>query len=98
MSYRMGPHSTADDPNKYRKNEVTEGSEKDPVTVSQRILKEMNILDDDKIREINDEVDDFTSKLINKYEKEAKPDKSTILDNLYEEEPWYISEERGDLQ
>ncbi len=98
MSYRMGPHSTADEPNKYRKNDVTEGSEKDPVIVSQRLLKEMNILDDNKIKEIEDETEDSSSKLINKYEKAAKPDKNTILDNLYEEEPWYITEERGDLQ
>ncbi len=98
MTYRMGPHSTADDPNKYRTNTVTEGSEKDPVIASQKVLKDMGILDDKAIESINDEMDKKSTDLVNKYEKEPKPDKHTILDNLYEENPWYIDEEKGDIQ
>ena len=45
---------------------------------------------------INDEMEETTSKLIDKYEKAPKPDKDTMLGNLYEEEPWYIKEERGE--
>jgi len=98
MTYRMGPHSTADDPNKYRTDTVPEGSERDPLIVSQKALKDMGILTDDMIKSINDEMDKTTSDLVDKYEKEAKPDKHTILDNLYEENPWYINEEKGDIQ
>jgi len=98
MTYRMGPHSTADDPNKYRTDTVPEGSERDPLIVSQKALKDMGIITDDMIKSINDEMDKKTSDLVNKYEKEAKPDRHTILDNLYEEDPWYINEERGDIQ
>ncbi|WP_337860593.1 thiamine pyrophosphate-dependent dehydrogenase E1 component subunit alpha [Ferroplasma sp.] len=98
MTYRMGPHSTADDPNKYRTDMVPEGSEKDPLIVSQKILKDMKILTDNDIKNINDEVDETTSKLIDKYEKAPKPSKETMLSNLYQEDPWYIEEERGDIQ
>jgi len=98
MTYRMGPHSTADDPNKYRTDTVPEGSDRDPLIVSQKALKDMGIITDDIIKSINDEMDKTTSDLVNKYEKEAKPDKHTILDNLYEENPWYINEEKGDIQ
>ena len=98
MTYRMGPHSTADDPNKYRKDEVPEGSDKDPLIVNQKILKDMGILTEKKIQDINNEIDDLTSKLVDKYEKAPKPDKKTILDNLYETDPWYITEERGDIE
>ena len=98
MSYRMGPHSTADDPNKYRTSTVPEGSAKDPLIASQKVLKDMKIIDDSMIKSINDEMDKKTTELVNKYEREPKPDKHTMLENLYEEEPWYISEEKGDVQ
>ncbi|MEM0139997.1 MAG: thiamine pyrophosphate-dependent enzyme [Ferroplasma sp.] len=98
MTYRMGPHSTADDPNKYRTTAVTEGSEKDPVIVSQKIMKEMGIITDDDIADINTEMDSTTTQLIDKYEKAAKPGKETILGNLYKDEPWYITEERDDIK
>ncbi|AGO60846.1 MULTISPECIES: thiamine pyrophosphate-dependent dehydrogenase E1 component subunit alpha [Ferroplasma] len=98
MTYRMGPHSTADDPNKYRTDRVPEGSEKDPLIVSQKLLKDMKVITDLDIKQINDEMEETTSKLIDTYEKAPKPDKETMMGNLYEEEPWYISEERGDIQ
>jgi pyruvate dehydrogenase E1 component alpha subunit len=98
ITYRMGPHSTADDPNKYRTDMVPEGSEKDPLIVSQKILKDMKILTDMDIKQINDEVDETTSKLVDTYEKAPKPAKETMLSNLYMEDPWYIEEEKGDIQ
>ncbi len=98
MTYRMGPHSTADDPNKYRTTTVIEGGDKDPLVVNQKMLKDMKILTDKDISSINAEMDETTSQLIDKYEKAPKPDKSTMMGNLYEDEPWYISEERGDIQ
>ncbi len=68
------------------------------MTVSQKILKDMAILTDKDIDDINKDMEETTSQLIDKYEKAPKPDKSTMMENLYEQEPWYISEERGDIQ
>ena len=74
MTYRMGPHSTADDPNKYRTDRVPEGSEKDPLIVTQKLLKDMKVITDLDIKQINDEMEETTSKLIDTYEKAPKPE------------------------
>ncbi len=98
VTYRMGPHTTADDPNKYRKTIINEGDPLDPLTIIENDIKRMKILNDEEISNIKNEINDTVSKEVERYEKMNKPGKETLFKNIYENDPWYITEERGEIQ
>ncbi|BAB59243.1 2-oxoisovalerate dehydrogenase alpha subunit [Thermoplasma volcanium GSS1] len=96
-SYRMGPHSTSDDPSKYRQNEVKEGDENDPLVIAEKAVISKGILSQSEVNRIKDE----SRKMIDeKFEERLKipaPDPSTLFDDVYSETTWVIEEERGDI-
>lgn len=57
ISYRLTPHSSDDDDRSYRApDEVAEAKTKDPIITFGAYLKENNVMDDEKEKEINDKV------------------------------------------
>ncbi|AAT43134.1 thiamine pyrophosphate-dependent dehydrogenase E1 component subunit alpha [Picrophilus oshimae] len=98
VTYRMGPHTTADDPNKYRKTIINEGDPLDPLSIIEDDIKKMKILNDEEISNIKNEINNMVSKEVERYEKMNKPGKETLFKNIYENEPWYITEERGEIE
>lgn len=48
MTYRLGPHSTSDDPGRYRSlDEETKHAERDPLRVASQAMRAAGLLDDD---------------------------------------------------
>ncbi|CAC12558.1 probable 3-methyl-2-oxobutanoate dehydrogenase alpha chain precursor [Thermoplasma acidophilum] len=96
-SYRMGPHSTSDDPSKYRKNEVQENSDLDPLVIAEKLMISGGYLNQAEIDKIKDE----SKKMIDeKFEERLKipaPDPETMFDDVYSEITWAIEEERGEI-
>jgi TPP-dependent pyruvate/acetoin dehydrogenase alpha subunit len=97
VSFRMGPHSTSDDPNKYRSNHVQEGSDQDPITMTEKALKNMGILNDAMIEKIKSEAERIVTEKFEEREKIPPPEPSTMFDDVYEEMSWMVKEERGDI-
>ena len=55
-TYRLGAHTTADDPTRYRNDEEVKKWElKDPLIRIEKYLKNKNIIDDDQINQLKDE-------------------------------------------
>jgi TPP-dependent pyruvate/acetoin dehydrogenase alpha subunit len=96
VSYRMGPHSTSDDPSKYRTDEVKEGSEKDPIVIFEKKLKEMNYLDDAEIEKIKKEAKERIDRIFDEREKVPPPKPESIFDDVYEKSNWVIDEQRSE--
>ncbi|WP_393971259.1 thiamine pyrophosphate-dependent dehydrogenase E1 component subunit alpha [Oxyplasma meridianum] len=97
VSFRMGPHSTSDDPNKYRSNSVQEGSDMDPIIITENTLKGMGILNDAMIEKIRSEAERIVTEKFEEREKIPPPEPSTMFDDVYEEMSWTVKEERGEI-
>lgn len=96
-SYRMGAHSTSDDPTKYRKDEVKEGSERDPLVIGERILKDLGIGDEKLVEKIKTEAQRIVDMKFQECEKIPPPDPITAFQDVYSKSTWMLDEEVGDI-
>ncbi len=96
-SFRMGPHSTSDDPTKYRTENVEEGSEKDPIVVSEKILKQRKYVDDKMIENIKSRTHKLVEEKFNECEKISPPNPSTAFEGVYKNTTWMLKEEVEDI-
>ena len=88
LSYRMGGHSTSDDPRRYRTEEEMEyWRARDPIIRVQKLLHNKELIDkktdDDLWAEIKSEVDAAAKAA----EAEGPPDVSTLIEKVFEEIP-----------
>ncbi len=97
LAYRMGPHSTSDDPSKYRKNEVVEGSDKDPLVVAEKILVSMDFADEKLIEKIRNEAAKSVDEKFEACEKIPPPAPATAFQDVYKDMTWMLAEEVKDI-
>lgn len=98
VTYRMGPHSTADDPTRYRPDtELQEWKEKDPVDRMRRYMErniEWDQASDDRLW---DEVRAEVAAAVDSAERTPLPPVSSLFDDVYAELPWHLREQRVEL-
>ena len=100
VTYRMKMHTTADDPKRYRKEEeVEEWEKRDPISRFQKYLKDKGLLSDDKIEEIEGEVQEEIKSAVERAEKLMKEftDPLQMFEHAYAELPPYLEEQREEL-
>jgi pyruvate dehydrogenase E1 component alpha subunit len=84
VTYRLGVHTTADDPTKYRTNEeVAEWERKDPLTRFTAYLKKKRLLADGVEKDVDAEI----AAAIARFETAAAADPLTMFDHAYAEMP-----------
>jgi pyruvate dehydrogenase E1 component alpha subunit len=84
LTYRMGPHSTSDDPRRYRPEDVVEPwKQKDPLARFERRLREMALLDDAKIEAVAAHAKDEIHHAIEEAEKAGPPGPDTVFEDVY---------------
>src|SRR6266704_1562030 len=72
LTYRIGAHTTADDPTRYRDPaEVEAWQAKDPIVRFEKFLTRRDLLDEDRVRQIVEEVEEEINKAVQI--AEAKP-------------------------
>ncbi|MGP6294280.1 thiamine pyrophosphate-dependent dehydrogenase E1 component subunit alpha [Caldiplasma sukawensis] len=98
VCYRMGPHSTSDDPTKYRKNEITEGSPNDPIVLTEKKLIERGYIDQAHIEKIKKEANELIEKKLEERLLIPEPSDDTLFQDIYENKNWILEEEERDLQ
>jgi pyruvate dehydrogenase E1 component alpha subunit len=98
VMYRLGPHTTVDDPSVYRDDEDVERWEKkDPIPRMERFLRDRDLLDDEQIDAIETEIEAEVSDLIDRAEVyEADP--TDMFEHTYDEATPRISEQREDFE
>lgn len=99
ITYRMGPHSTSDDPKRYRDDkEVDEWQKKDPLERYKAFLLRHKLMDQKTHDELWQKATDLVGDAIRKAETTEKPDSQTLFDDVYSDEPWHIREQRQWLE
>jgi len=84
LTYRMGPHSTSDDPNRYRtKDEIDAWKRKDPIERFKAYLIRKGILDEANDGEIRKELDVEINTSVQVEEKVPRPGIETMFTDVY---------------
>lgn len=86
ISYRLTPHSSDDDDRAYRsREEVEEAKKKDGVLTFKVYLKEIDLLDDEKEKELNRKIDDIVNAATEYAESAPYAEPESALKYVYEE-------------
>jgi pyruvate dehydrogenase E1 component alpha subunit len=94
VTYRLGVHTTADDPTKYRTaEEVAAWERKDPLTRFTAYLKKKRLLDDG----LEDEVDKEIAAAIQRFEAMGPAEPFTMFEHVYAELPEHLKAQREQL-
>ncbi|MBZ0187789.1 MAG: pyruvate dehydrogenase (acetyl-transferring) E1 component subunit alpha [Candidatus Obscuribacterales bacterium] len=103
LTYRITPHTTADDPKKYRSDsETAEWLKKEPLSRFARYLKAKGVVDDKGLEKMEQEVDDLVRAAVEKAEELAKSAELTnpfnMFDSLYSDTPQFLQEQRQEME
>ncbi len=94
LTYRVGPHSTSDDPTRYRPaGEIERWLERDPIAVMRQRLKAAGAFDEALELRLTAEVDEELDSAIQIAESAKRPALSTLFDDVYAERPWHLAEQ-----
>jgi pyruvate dehydrogenase E1 component alpha subunit len=94
VTYRLGVHTTADDPTKYRSDdEVRAWEKKDPLTRLQPYLERKGL----RTAGLEEEVDAEIAAAVERFEASPAADALTIFDHVYAERPPHLEQQRAEL-
>jgi pyruvate dehydrogenase E1 component subunit alpha len=98
LTYRMGGHSTSDDPNRYRGQDMLEPwVDRDPIERLRRFLVQQGLWDKRQEEELNADVDRRFREAVTVSERTPPPPLETMFEDVYAEPPWHLVEQRAEL-
>ena len=98
LTYRMGAHTSSDDPNRYRTDdEVRPWAQRDPIERVRRYLVDRELWDDSREAEHRTQVERLFKEAVDVAERSPAPGLDTLLDDVYERPTWVLLEQRAEL-
>jgi pyruvate dehydrogenase E1 component alpha subunit len=98
LTYRMGGHSTSDDPTRYRASaELASWAAHDPIERLREHLNRRNLWDDSQEKAYLAEIEDTFRKAVDLAEKTPPPPLESMFDDVYARPPWHLTEQRDEL-
>ncbi len=99
VTYRLGAHSTSDDPSGYRKEEdVKEWEQKDPMPRFQRFLAKKGLWTPEWEEQLQAEFKAEIMTAIETAEKAPAPGVETIFEDVFSDKPWFLQEQEAELK
>jgi 2-oxoisovalerate dehydrogenase E1 component alpha subunit len=99
VTYRLGPHSSSDDPTRYRDDkEVEPWRRRDPINGMRKHLVARGIWDDDAEKRLQQELDDAITEAVHAVERSPPPPLEAMFTDVYAEMPWHLREQLADLR
>jgi pyruvate dehydrogenase E1 component alpha subunit len=94
VTYRLGMHTTADDPTKYRADEeVKAWEQKDPLTRFRVYLERKKLLD----ASVDEQVDEEIARAVERFEAMPPADPLAMFDHAYAELPPGVAAQRAEV-
>lgn len=98
LTYRMGGHSTSDDPNAYRGPEqLAAWRARDPLELVSRYLCSKNLWSDPAQEQLDAENAQQFKEAVRSAEAVEKPALETLFDDVFSDLPWHLKEQREEL-
>jgi pyruvate dehydrogenase E1 component alpha subunit len=98
LTYRIGAHSTSDDPTRYRsQEEVDAWLLKDPQERLRKHLEVLGAWSDDQEDALEKELNDEIGAAIAAVEHAAPPSRESLFEDVYAELPWHLRDQQADL-
>ena len=98
LTYRIGAHSTSDDPTRYRADaEVLAWKKKDPVDRLAKHLRLLGLVDDAHEAKLDEELSAEIGVAVNEVEAMGAPPRESLFDDVYAELPRHLQDERAEL-
>ncbi len=95
LTYRISPHSTADDPSRYRTEEETAAWEKkDPLRRFARHLARLRVLDETGAEGLSEEARENVARAVKECEAAPPVPPEAFLEDVYAEMPRHLVEQR----
>jgi pyruvate dehydrogenase E1 component alpha subunit len=95
LTYRMGGHSTSDDPTRYRSGEEVEAwRRKDPVFRFAAFLKRQGLLDESASMAAGEEARAEVQRAVAACEAAPPVPPESLVEDVYAEMPWHLREQR----
>ncbi len=97
-TYRIGAHSSSDDPRVYRDDrEVEEWKKRDPLERYQKLLIQQKLWSKDAELAARAELNQMIVETITVAESRPPPGPETLFDDVYADTPWMLEEQRREL-
>ncbi len=98
VTYRIGAHSTSDDPSRYRdETEVETWRRKDPIARFRRYLEHKGLLDPEREQTIITRIQQEVMRVIAHAEQQPMPPLSSMFEDVYAQSPWHLIEQQHAL-
>lgn len=98
VTYRMGPHSSSDDPTRYRSDdEVEVWRQRDPIDRFERYLRRAEVIEEGTREALTEQLNREILAAIEVVEGLPAPARSTLFEDVYAEDPWHLDEQREQL-
>jgi pyruvate dehydrogenase E1 component alpha subunit/2-oxoisovalerate dehydrogenase E1 component alpha subunit len=99
LTYRIGAHSSSDDPSRYRsQEEVDAWLKRDPVKALERHLRAEGLLDDAKDQALEAELNEEILAAVKTAEAHPPPPRDSLFEDVYAKLPWHLREQRDALR
>lgn len=97
FTYRMGAHTTSDDPTKYRsKDEQDSWAGRDPIERVTRYLLNQGTIDDAWLARVEEEADDLGEQIRQACKALPNPSMASIFDNVYASKTGHLDRQHAD--
>ncbi len=99
VTYRLGAHTTADDPTRYRESEEAERlARREPISRLKTYLQEAGLLSEEDIQRVDEEAKADVEDAVKKAEQYPKMAPESFFDNVYETMTDPLKKQRGQFQ
>jgi pyruvate dehydrogenase E1 component alpha subunit len=99
VTYRMGPHSSSDDPKKYRtEQELEEWQKRDPIIRFRKYLEKKRIWSETDEKKAQEDANKQIDEAVAYAEKLPKPALETLFTDVYADMPWNLEEQLRELR
>ncbi len=99
VTYRIGAHSSSDDPNRYRDPaEVEEWAKRDPLARLRRFLERQGAWDEARETVARAEHEEQIGRAIREVEAVGPPEADSLFDDVYATLPWHLQAQRDELR
>ena len=98
VTYRLGPHTTSDDPDRYRSAEEVEKMRRlEPLPRYRRFLEGRGLWSEEWEKELTAEIETWIAEAVRRVENQPAPGPEEMFDHMFAELPPHLARQKADL-